>query len=192
MIRCLITAGTAPQNEQEWLDHISAWIAAGIELIQIREPSLSARELCDLARRVMLLPNPYGTKVLVNDRADVAVASGAHGVHLKDGSVFPELFARPGFLVSAACHRISEVNQMRGANFIVLAPIFDPLSKEKSGPALGVEAISELARMTSIPILALGGITAAGLCVVGGAAGFAGISCFSKLPGGSGPSSLLL
>ena len=181
-------------NEQTWLAHAAAWIAAGVEIFQIREPLLSARQLCELARKVMHLSNPHGTRIFVNDRADVAFASGTHGVHLKDGSVLPEFFARPHFLVSIACHNVADVDRTQGANFIILAPIFDPLSKEKSGSALGVHAISELARLTSIPILALGGITSANarLCIEAGAAGIAGISCFSGLPGGSGPSSLLL
>ena len=194
MVRCLITDGTASGSERAWLDHAAAWLAAGLELFQIREPSLTVRQLCELTRKVMQLPNPHGTRILVNDRADVAIACGAHGVHLKDGSLLPEFFARPTFLVSIACHSIADAAKTRGANFIVLAPIFKPLSKDKSRPALGVEAITELARATSIPILALGGITSANarLCLEAGAAGIAGISCFSELPAGSAPSSVLL
>ena len=194
LVRCLVTDGSALRNKRAWLDHAAAWIGVGVELMQIREPLLSARQLCELTRQVMLLPNPHGTRVVVNDRADVAIACGAHGVHLKDGSVLPEVFARPGFLVSIACHRVTDVATTRGADFIILAPIFNPLSKENSRPALGVEAIARLARVTSTPILALGGITSANarLCLEAGAAGIAGISCFSGLPGGFAPSSLLL
>jgi thiamine-phosphate pyrophosphorylase len=190
---CLITDGTALENERAWLDHAAAWIAAGVDLLQIREPLLTARQLCELTRKVMRLPNPHGTRILVNDRADVAIACGADGVHLKDGSVLPEFFARPGFLVSIACHTVADAETARGANLIILAPIFAPLSKEKSRPALGVEAITALARATSVPILALGGVTSANarLCLEAGAAGIAGISCFSGLPGGSAPSSVL-
>jgi thiamine-phosphate pyrophosphorylase len=177
------------------MEHKAAWLAAGIELMQIRERDLSARQLADLTRKVLRLPNPHGAKILVNDRADVAIACGAHGVHLRDGSVLPDVFARSGFLVSVACHSIADAQKTRGADFgvdfgvdfILLAPIFSPLSKVSkpdSRPALGVTAITELAAATRAPVLALGGITAgnARLCMEAGAAGVAGISYFNGLP----------
>lgn len=156
----------------------------GVELIQIRERDLPARQLADLTRKVLRLPNPHGTKILVNDRADVAMACGAHGVHLREGCVLPEVFSLPAFLVSVACHSSADAEKTRGADFIVLAPIFSPLSKTDSRLALGVTAITELAAATITPILALGGITAgnARLCMEAGAAGVAGISYFNSLP----------
>jgi thiamine-phosphate pyrophosphorylase len=183
-IRCLITDGTASHNESKWLDHAAAWIADGIELLQIRERNLPVRQLAGLTRKVLSLPNPHGTKILINDRADVAIACGAHGVHLRDGSVPPEIFARPGFFVSIACHNIADLERTRGADFILLAPIFKPLSKEDTRPVLGIEAIGEITRISPIPVLALGGINAvnARLCVEAGAAGVAGISYFNGLP----------
>ena len=188
MIRCLITDGTASTNESQWIEHKAAWLAAGIELMQIRERDLSARQLADLTRKILRLPNPHDTKILINDRADVAIACGAHGVHLRDGSVLPDIFSRPGFLVSVACHSIADPEKMRGADFIVLAPIFSPLSKSDSRPALGIAAITELTAGIRTPVLALGGITAgnARLFVEAGAAGVAGISCFSSLPSDAG------
>ena len=184
MIRCLITDGTASANESRWIEHKVAWLAEGIELLQIRERDLSARQLADLTRKVLRLPNPHGTKILINDRADVAMACGAHGVHLRDGSVLPSAFSRPGFLVGVACHSIADAGKMRGTDFIILAPIFSPLSKSDSRPALGVTAITELAAAVTAPVLALGGITAgnARLCMDAGAAGVAGISYFNGLP----------
>jgi thiamine-phosphate pyrophosphorylase len=184
VIRCLISDGTASTDEAWWIEHKAAWLAEGIELMQIRERDLSARQLADLTRKVLRLPNPHGTKILINDRADVAIACGAHGVHLRDESVFPDVFARQGFLVSVACHSVADAEKMRGADFIILAPIFKPLSKSESGPALGVTAITELAAGTRTPVLALGGITAgnARFCMEAGAAGVAGISYFNGLP----------
>jgi thiamine-phosphate pyrophosphorylase len=188
VIRCLITDGTASTNESRWIEHKAAWLAAGIELMQIRERDLSARQLADLTRKVLGLPSPRGTKILINDRADVAIACGAHGVHLRDGSVLPGIFARPEFLVSVACHSIGDAAKTCGADYIVLAPIFSPLSKRDSRPALGVTAITELAAAITTPVLALGGITAgnARLCIEAGAAGVAGISYFNSLPNDAG------
>ena len=183
-VRCLITDGTALDNESAWLDHAAAWIAAGVEMLQIRERELPVRQLAELTRKVLRLANPHSTKILINDRADVAIACGAHGVHLRDGSVLPEIFARPGFFVSISCHSIAELERTRGADFILVAPIFKPLSKEDTRPVLGIEAIREITRISPIPVLALGGITPANthLCLEAGAAGVAGISYFNGLP----------
>jgi thiamine-phosphate pyrophosphorylase len=176
------------------MEHKAAWIAEGVELLQIRERDLPARELAELTREIMRLPNPHGTRILINDRADVALACRAHGVHLRDGSVQPAVFSRPGFLVSIACHDVTDVENTRGADFILLAPIFRPLSKTDMRPVLGVAAITEAARRSQIPVLALGGVTTANayICVEAGAAGVAGISYFNDLPSPAAPSSLLL
>lgn len=194
MLRCLITDGTAPKDEDRWLDHVAAWIGDGVDLLQIREPELTPRKLAELTRKVLRVPNPHRTKILINDRADVARACGAHGVHLKDGSVLPEVFSQSGFLVSIACHHPADWRHCRGADWIVLAPIFQPLSKADSRKSLGVSAIAELAGLTRIPILALGGVTSvnARLCAEAGAAGVAGISYFNGLPGECARSSLPL
>jgi thiamine-phosphate pyrophosphorylase len=159
---------------------VSHWIGAGIELVQIRERDLTARELAELTRKVLRVPNPRGTKILVNDRADVAMACEAHGVHLRDNAVSPEKFARPGFLVTVSCHRIEDAEETNGADYVLLAPIFKPRSKTDPGPALGTDAIREFTRRSATPVLALGGIDDrnARACMEAGAAGIAGITCF--------------
>ena len=69
--------------------------------------------------------------------ADVAMACNAHGVHLRDRSIQPEKFARPDFLVTVSCHGIEDAPNTAGAGFVLLAPIFKPLSKMAGRPALG-------------------------------------------------------
>jgi thiamine-phosphate diphosphorylase len=183
LIRYLISDGSWLRDRTRWLDHAAAWLARGVEIFQIREQELSARDLAALTRQVLRLPNPHATKIVVNDRADVAIACGAQGVHLRDGSVLPEVFARPGFLITVACHRVADAGQVRGADFVLLAPIFEPISKTDSRPALGPAAIGEFTRISPVPVLALGGITPAnaGLCMEAGAAGVAGISYFDSI-----------
>jgi thiamine-phosphate pyrophosphorylase len=162
--------------------HLSHWIEAGVELVQIRERDLPTRDLAALTRQVLRIPNPHGTKILVNDRADVAIACKADGVHLRDGAVSPEKFVRPDFLVTVSCHEIEDAQNATGASFVLLAPIFKPLSKVAHRPALGTAAIAELTRRSSIPVLALGGIDNenAGACTDAGAAGIAGITYFAR------------
>jgi len=181
VIRCLITDGTFRVDEARWMAHVAHWIAEGVELVQIRERDLPVRDLADLTRKVLRIPNLRGTKILVNDRADVAIACKAHGVHLRDGSVSPEKFARPGFLVTVSCHRVEDAPKVAGASFVLLAPIFKPLSKSDDRPVLGTGAITEFTRRSPTPVLALGGVNRenARACMDAGAAGIAGITCFS-------------
>ncbi len=162
--------------------HVAQCIERGVELLQIRERDLSGRRLAELTRKVLALPNSQRTQILINDRADVAMACGAHGVHLRDGAVSPEYFARPGFIVTVACHGISGLERTRGADFVLLAPVFSPRSKTDLRHPLGLEVLREAARVSPVPVIALGGITSenAPACMAAGAAGIAGISYFDE------------
>lgn len=176
MIRMLITDGSGQCN--------ASLADTGVDFIQVREPGLSTRAL---AGRVRELIRPGGPRILVNDRADVAIACVAAGVHLRDASVSPRVVRRiapPDFVVSVACHDADAVLRAagEGADYAVLAPIFAPLSKPAGWPPLGLEALRTIALRARIPVIALGGVTEenAPLCVQAGAAGVAGITLFQR------------
>ena len=178
MIRYQITDGSAAADEQAWLDGLSPLAT----MIQIREPELEAGRLAELAREVL---RRTSAAVLVNDRADVAIAVGAQGVHLRRDSADAgrfRLIAPKGFLVSVACHSVEDVGRAASecVDFAVLAPIFSPRSKVGTRTPLGIGAIS-LAAKIGIPVIALGGITEenAAECLKAGAAGVAGITLFA-------------
>jgi len=166
-------------------DVIARNLAAGVDWIQIREKDLSARDLFDFVTRALALPNPAGTKILVNTRVDVALATGASGVHLPSGSPSPgrwRAFAPPGFLIGVSCHTVEEVRaaETEEANYALFGPVFAPLSKGSELRPRGLDGLAEAARAVRIPVLALGGITEenAKMCIVAGAAGIAAISRF--------------
>jgi thiamine-phosphate pyrophosphorylase len=158
-------------------------LRSDVDFIQIREPMLSVRAL---AGRVRKLVRPAGPRILINDRADVAIACGAAGVHLRDGSVAPNSIRRIApatFVITVACHDADAVHRAaeEGADYAVLAPIFAPLSKLLERPPLGLEVLREITAHSKIPVIALGGITTdnALLCVEAGAVGVAGITLFA-------------
>jgi thiamine-phosphate pyrophosphorylase len=164
------------------LDVAARAAAGGVDMIQIRAKELSARELSDLVRAVGRVADR--TRILVNTRTDVALACGAHGVHLPAGSMSPDTIRRitpAGFLIGVSCHSIDELRaaEREDADFAVYGPVF--LSVTKSLSPIGIQAFREAAASVRLPVYALGGVTAvnAPACIEAGAAGIAGISLFN-------------
>ncbi len=160
---------------------IASALAAGIEMIQIREKDLSTRELLALVERVLALPNPAGTQIFINDRVDVAIASGTRCVHLPGNSIAPRRILTsvpPPFQIGVSCHSVEDVRRAEeeSATFAVFGPIFTTGSKQP----LGLAALREAASAVHIPVLALGGISGSRIreCMDQGAAGIAGIGLF--------------
>jgi thiamine-phosphate pyrophosphorylase len=182
------TTSRASPEFQDLLLQIKAAAAAEIDLIQIREKRLGGRVLFELAERAVEITRSSATKILVNDRADIAAAAGAHGVHLTTQSlevaVIRKTFGNK-FLIGASTHSWEEAHQAyeQSADFIVLGPIFRTRSKEQFGPPLGLEKFSGICgKLVNFPVLALGGISEGNVqeCFAAGASGVAGISLFSE------------
>jgi thiamine-phosphate pyrophosphorylase len=186
-----VTAETTTPASEEFrniLLQVSAAVAAGIQLIQIREKNLTARVLFQLTASVVAIASGSSTRILVNDRADVAAAAGADGVHLTTRSLTPSVIRKTfgsTFLVGASTHSLNEAREAQrgGADFAVFGPTFPSPSKAQYGPPLGVDQLAEAAReLTPFPLIALGGISIknASECLRAGASGIAGISMFGE------------
>lgn len=162
---------------------------AAVDLVQLREKDLSTRELLELTRAALESARGTATRVVVNDRLDVAMALGAAGVHLGRASL-PAREARriapENFLVSVSCHSLQEALEAESAraDYMLLGPIFPTPSKLRYGPPLGIEKLREVTARVKIPVLALGGMTVERIksCLEAGAAGIAGISIFQTCP----------
>lgn len=156
--------------------------ARAADWIQVREKDLSARDLYALCLDLVEIARPAGIRVLVNERADVARAAGADGVHFPSNALEPW---RVGGFCGVSCHSEAELMaaQAEGASYAVLGPVFAPGSKDYRGPVMGLEEFARLVRLVRIPVFALGGVTAASAksCLEAGAAGVAGISLFDVL-----------
>jgi len=191
----LITRGatseaTTPDSKEfrEIVLQASAAVTAGIQLIQIREKQLTAGVLFELARAIVAVARGSSTRVLINDRADIAASAGADGVHLTTTSLTPDVIRKTfgaRFLIGASTHSLGEARDSfrQGADFAVFGPIFRTPSKAKYGPPLGTEELKDAARkLAPFPLIAIGGLSPGRVndCLRAGAAGVAGITLFSK------------
>ncbi len=149
----------------------------GIDFIQIREKDLSAREVFEFTLAVLEvrdteLPKHLKPKIMINSRADIAMATGADGVHLPAAAPMRTL---PGLLVFRSCHTLAEVERAQ-ADFVTFGPVFDTPSK---GKGVGLPALRKACRLGKA-VFALGGVDwdNASDCIEAGAGGIAGIRLF--------------
>lgn len=173
------------------------WARDGVHTIQVREKDLPLAELQLLAQRIVEAVRaeagptgrPTGTRVLVNGPAQVALDSGADGVHLHAGMgvnavrAAQQAYARLGkeAVVSAACHSAEEIRQANGASMLLFSPVFEKVTAEAHLRGQGLAALRAAVDLAgSVPVLALGGVTEknAPACLQSGAAGVAAIRLF--------------
>lgn len=161
---------------------------AGVDMIQMREPDLDARTLCGLVKAAVAATSATPAKVIVNERADVALAAGAAGVHLKTTS-FPAARVRsiapPGWIIGQSVHGVEAARTVVTSgvlDYLVLGTVFDTASKPRQVP-VGPAVLGEAAEIVDSPVLGIGGITTKTVSMVGrsGASGFAAIGLFADM-----------
>lgn len=173
-------------------EQIAHAVDAGVDLIHVREPDMEAGELSRLVTRLMTRTRGRATLV-VNDRADVAMAAGADGVHLRaDGPPADRLreFGPAGWIVGRSIHTTAEARQHGDADYLIFGTVFESGSKPAGSPVAGLDALADAAVVASVPVLAIGGVTPSRVaaCRDAGAAGVAAIELF--LPKGVAPAAM--
>ncbi len=186
LFTCMITADV---DEASLVVQVERALEAGVDFVQLRRQNQSAREVEALAKRLVgLSPHARG-RLLVNGRLDVALSSGAAGVHLPaDGLPLPAVtrVVPEGFVVSRSTHsrEAAERAFAEGASFVVFGPIF-PTASKPGHPGFGLEVLREVVSSVPIPVYALGGVTPERVSQIAdtGVHGIAGISVFEREDG---------
>jgi thiamine-phosphate pyrophosphorylase len=167
---------------------VEAAVAARIDLLQIREKNLSANVLYKLSAAAANITSGSATKLLVNDRADIAASAGADGVHLSIQSLPAHVIRGTfgaEFLIGVSTHSLAEAASARAdaADFVVFGPVFETSSKRQYGEPVGETELANVAsNLSPFPVIALGGITTANAvaCIRAGARGIAAIRMLSN------------
>jgi thiamine-phosphate pyrophosphorylase len=176
-----ITSGTA--TVQQILQLVEAGVAARVPLFQIREKTLSGRALYELTARAVEITRGSDTRLLVNDRSDIARAAGADGVHLTSQSLRADVVRKtygPEFLIGVSTHSLDEARaaQAGGADFVVFGPVFETESKREFGEPQRLNKLEQVtSELRDFPVVAIGGITLDNVraCFDAGARGVAAI-----------------
>jgi thiamine-phosphate pyrophosphorylase len=161
---CLVTNHTICADGLAGLERaVAAALVGGVNVVQLREKAIPARELYDVAVRLRRHTSDAGAALVVNDRLDVALAVGADGVQLGAGSLFPRDIRRVSsdFIVGGSVHGLAEARDAdrEGADYLIAGTIF-PSASHPGQPAHGPRLIREIAGAVSLPIVGIGGITA--------------------------------
>jgi thiamine-phosphate pyrophosphorylase len=198
--RRLLGGAAAGDTRDRLLHKMEAAALAGVDWIQIREKDLSGRECMLLTRQALTRTEQSSkssatrTRILVNDRVDVALSEHTGGVHLGENSLpvqevrrsVDSRGERKDFLVGVSCHSLEVAKSAAsgGANYIFFGPVFATPSKAAYGAPQGIERLKEVCRAVSIPVIAIGGITLANgaACLSAGASGLAAIRLFQDAP----------
>ena len=181
MMLCLVT----DRRLRPPVEQASEAADAGIDLIHVRERDLEAAELSALVEGIVGATRGSGTRVVVNDRVDVAMACGAAGVHLR-GDSMPAARVRTmtpaGFLIGCSVRSREEALRAgRDADYLIAGTVFPTTSKSGLRDHLGLDGLAGIVSCVSLPVLAIGGMSAAraGEIAAAGAAGLAAISLFA-------------
>lgn len=145
-------------------EQVEQLAAGGASLVQLREKRASPREFYQAALEAMMIARRLGVQIIINDRVDIAIAVKADGVHLGQDDLPPDR-ARPLLgetrLIGFSTHSLEQalVADSAPVDYVAIGPIFQTITKDRPDPAVGLETLSEVRRLISKPVVAIGGIT---------------------------------
>jgi thiamine-phosphate pyrophosphorylase len=164
-------------------EQVSAAAAAGVDYVQVREPDLEAAELASLVRVLLGAINGTGTRLLVNERLDVALAAGADGVQLKEQGILPEIARRlvpPGFVIGCSVHTTAAATARKAADFLIAGTVL-PTASKRAPDYLDQDGLRRIVDAAEgQPVFGIGGLgfESVPLLASSGAAGLAAIGAF--------------
>ncbi|MFN7984522.1 MAG: thiamine phosphate synthase [Vicinamibacterales bacterium] len=158
-------------------------VDAGIDVIQLRERDMEAGPLSELAAGLLKIARGSATRVVINERLDIALAVGADGVHLRGDSFGADRVRScvpPGFLVGRSIHSRAELEHAGPLDYVIAGTVWETVSKPGKHDLLGLDGLSALVSASRVPVIAIGGVDASRVPALAGtgAAGIAGIGMF--------------
>ena len=182
ILRLVAITDDAEDKRGTLVDRVAAAVRGGATSVQLRLKGATPREVVSIARQLV---TTLTVPVIVNDRADIALAAGAAGVHVGEADLpvaAIRRFAPADFIIGASLGSDAEAENAKSADYVGIGPIFGSDSKENAGTAIGIDGFKRLAALSQLPAIAVGGISAttAAQIVAAGAAGVAVINAIFK------------
>jgi thiamine-phosphate pyrophosphorylase len=160
ILRLVAITDDAEDRRTTLVDRVAAAVRGGATSIQVRLKNAPPREVVEITRAIMVRTS---VPVIVNDRADIALAAGAAGVHVGEADLpvaAIRRFAPADFIIGASLGSEAELANAKGADYVGIGPVFGSDSKSDAGNAIGVDGFERLAGLVELPAVAVGGITA--------------------------------
>lgn len=171
------------------LDTVECALKGGVTMVQLRSKSLNDREQLNLAIRLRECCSRYGVPIIINDRLDIALASGSDGIHVGVDDLPPSEVRKlvgPEFIIGYSPETDVQIasSSTEGIDYLGVGPVFVTSTKADAGQALGLKEFSRRCRLSPVPVVGIGGITVGniGSIAPAGAAGSAIVSAILNAP----------
>jgi thiamine-phosphate pyrophosphorylase len=188
ILRLVAITDDVEDQRSTLVDRVAAAVRGGATSVQVRLKRATPREVVEITKAIVSkVPVP----VIVNDRADIALASGAAGVHVGEADLpvtAIRRFAPAGFIIGASLGAEAELANAKEADYVGIGPLFATDTKDDAGRAIGIDGFRKFASLAGRPAVAVGGLTADRAAQVM-AAGGAGVAVINAIFKGGDPES---
>lgn len=173
-------------------DVVAAALQAGASTIQLRNKAASARELTQQAHALLALTSAAGALLIINDRFDVALACAADGVHVGPHDIpvgALRAHAPRDFIIGASTDDPERARslELAGADYLGCGAVFGTTTKDVGDESIGLERLDEVARAVSIPVVAIGGVTASGAARIAASTAACGVAVIGAVMAAADP-----